>query len=154
MTEIEKIDKVLDLIVKCEKPPKRSAYEVADEIEINLTTKESIEILDKLTKDGFVIREIQASEIAYYFSSFEGRLFLMNGAYKKQNEKEKFESCKNKTLTGVNILIAIAVAILTYFNYVATDKANDNRETELKYKTEIKALKKEINLLKKNKHCP
>ena len=155
MTEIEKIDKVLDLILKCEQPPKRSASDVADEIDFNLTTKESIEILDKLYKDGFVIKEIQASEIAYYFSSFEGRLFLMNGGYKKQKERQKFESYKNKSITGINIIIAISVAILTFYNYKATDKANDNREMELKLKSEIKTLKEKVDSLKKIiKHCP
>jgi hypothetical protein len=147
MTEIEKIDRVLDLIVKCEQPPKRSALDVANEIDCRLTTKESIEILDNLYRDGYIIKEIQANEIAYYFSSFKGRLFLMNGGYQKEKQRQKIESIKNKSITGINIFIAIIVAFLTYLDYKATDKANDNRETELKLKSEIESLKKELNSL-------
>jgi len=149
MTEIEKIDKVLEFILKCEQPPKRSASEVAKEIDCFITTKESIEILDKLFKDGFVIKEIQSLDgTAYYFSSFEGRLFLMNGGYKKQIESQKNETNKNKSITITNIVISLAVVFVSVLNYIATDKANDNRDNELNYKLKIKTLNIKIDSLK------
>ena len=58
MTQLQKIDKILRLVVECEQPPKRTQAEIAKELDFQLSTKELIEILDKLTKDGFVIREI------------------------------------------------------------------------------------------------
>ena len=52
MTEIDKIDRVLKFILNAEQPPKRTALEITNELDFLITTKESIEILDKLVKDG------------------------------------------------------------------------------------------------------
>src|ERR1039457_6898931 len=84
LDNIAKIDLILNLIIKCDKPPRLSdgdIHEQLKKINIDISSKEIIEILDKLVKDGFVIKDIQHSSIpgslndnvAYYFSSFEGR---------------------------------------------------------------------------------
>ena len=42
MTEIYKIDRVLKFILNAEEPPKRTALEITNELELEITTKESI----------------------------------------------------------------------------------------------------------------
>ena len=140
MTEFKKIDKVLQFVINCEEPPRRSATEIANEIELQITTKETIEILDKLTKDGFVIKEIHADNIAYYFSSFEGRLFFLNGGYISQNKSNQRKDNKDKFITNMTVTNIFIIIILTFLNYRATDKANDNKEQVFKLNNSIQDL--------------
>ena len=140
MTNIEKIDKVLDLIIKCEQPPKMNSTQIKEKLRIEISTKELIEILDKLDKDKYVIKEIQGDNIAYYFSSFEGRLFLQTGGYKSLLKSNLIKSRNNRIMTIITITNLIAIIVLTFLNYRATDKANDNKEEILKLNTKIKSL--------------
>jgi len=140
MTEFDKIDKVLRFVIDCEQPPKRKATEIANELNFKLTTKETIEILDKLTKDGFVIKEIQSDDFAYYFSSFEGRLFFKNGGYSKLHLQKKIKTIANKFIIILNTINIVAIIYLTFLNYRATDKANDNKEEVSKLNSTIKHL--------------
>ncbi|MDP4285973.1 MAG: hypothetical protein Q8891_16285 [Bacteroidota bacterium] len=148
MTELTKIDKVLKLIIECQHPPKRKATEIVNELDFELTTKESIEILDKLVKDGYVIREIQADNTAYYFSSFEGRLFLINGGYSQSFLDIKSRNRHNKLMTIITITNIVAIIILTFLNYRATDKANDNKIQVIQLNSTITNLKKSNDSLK------
>ena len=148
MTELTKIDKVLKLIIECQQPPKRKATEIVNELDFELTTKESIEILDKLAKDGYVIREIQADNTAYYFSSFEGRLFLINGGYSQSSLDIKLRNRHNKLMTIITITNIVAIIILTFLNYRATDKANDNKIEVIQLNSTITNLKKSNDSLK------
>ena len=144
MTEIDKIDRVLELIIKAEEPPKRKATEITKELNFEITTKESIEILEKLTIDGYVIREIQEGAIAFYFSSFEGRLFFRNGGYNSKYKSLRRKKRYEKLIAAITITNIVAIIILTFLNYRATDKSNDNKE-------EVKELKKTIKHLQKSK---
>ena len=148
MTELTKIDKVLKLIIECQQPPKRKATEIVNELDFELTTKESIEILDKLAKDGYVIREIQADNTAYYFSSFEGRLFLINGGYSQSSLDIKLRNRHNKLMTIITITNIVAIIILTFLNYRATDKANDNKIEVIQLNSTITNLNKSNDSLK------
>jgi|GEM_PF-1980202 len=148
MTEFKKIDKVLQFVIDCEEPPRRSATEIAKEIELKITTKETIEILDKLTKDSFVIKQIFPGDIAYYFSSFEGRLFLNNGGYSKSASAKKIKTIANKFIIAINIINIFAIISLTFLNYRATDKANDNKEQFFKLNNSIQHLTKSNDSLR------
>ena len=154
MTELYKIDKILKFVIGCEQPPKRTATEITNELDIKLSTKEIIEILDKLTKDSFVIREIQDNDIAYYFSSFEGRLFFKNGGYSKSASAQKIKTIANKFIIAINIINIFAIIGLTFLNYKATDKANDNKEEVTKLNSTIHHLTKSkdslINIIYKD----
>jgi len=151
MTELDKIDRVLKFIINCEQPPKRNATEITKELDFNLSTKETIEILDKLTKDNYVIREIQDDDIAYYFSSFEGRLFLKEGGYSSRYTNQRRKSISIATMTVTN---AVIIIILTFLNYRATDKANHNKEEVAKLNSTIQHLTKSkdslINIIYKD----
>lgn len=140
MTELEKIDKILKLIVDCEQPPKRKQTEIVKEIDFNLSTKELIEILDKLTNDKFVIREIQTDEIAHYFSSFEGRLFSKSGGYNSQQRIKKRKGLYNTSMAILTITNIVVIVVLTYLSYKATERANDNKEEVDKLHTKIEIL--------------
>ena len=147
MTEIDKIDRVLKFILNAEEPPKRTALEITNELELEITTKESIEILDKLTKDGYVIREIQDNGIAFYFSSFEGRLFFLNGGYFRDHKSKSSKIRKDNSITMVTIVTTVAMVFISYLNFKATDKANDNKEEVSKLNSKIEILTKSNGLL-------
>ena len=110
MTEIDKIDRVLKFILNAEEPPKRTAIEITNDLE--KTTKESIEILDKLTKDGYVMRKIQNNGIAFYFSSFKGHLFFLNGGYSHDHKSKRSKIRKDNSITMVTIVTTVAMVFI------------------------------------------
>jgi len=149
MTEFDKIDRVLKIILNCEKPPRITDVEIDEEIKkqkIIISTKERIEIIDKLIKDGFIIKEIidelNRFYINYYFSSFEGRLFLLKGGYSSQYLRQKWKHRKDIFMISINVINIILIIILTFYIYRATDKANDNKIESLKLNSKIDILTK------------
>ena len=146
MSNFDKIDKVLEIILNCQTPPRISLVEIIAELKkqkLDISTNELIGILHKLEKDDFIKAEISDSNnICYYFSTFSGRFFRENGGYKHENKRKKQREKVNTLITITTIINIVAMTIFTWMNYRATDKANDNKE-------ELKILNSKIERLTK-----
>jgi len=147
MTNIEKIDTILNIVLNCEKQTIMSHYDISTELKslkIDISNKEVYEILHKLEKDDFIKSEINEhlNRLIYYSSTFGGRFFRDNGGYKSQQKSYKRKIIKDKFIITINVINIFAIIILTFFIYRATDKANDNKE-------EVKILNSKIERLTK-----
>jgi hypothetical protein len=128
----DKIDMVLKYICKADKPPFRKDGDIYKDLGFDNNSKELIEILLKLEKDKYVHSEIDPSDnIKKYFSTFDGRFFLTEGAYKqefldkeqKRKNIERIERITNRnncfltygTIAGS--IIALALLILEIIKF-------------------------------------
>lgn len=137
MKQAKKIDKVLEYVVN--HPDVRLTREQVQKGLNFDNTKELVEILNKLAADRLALKQTK-NNVATYVSTFDGRIFFENGGYKKFFGKEKRKSTKDKFMSGLYVVNILAIIILTYLNYKATDKANERH-------AEVQNLKKQISTL-------
>lgn len=99
---LKKLDETLKYLLQVDTPPFRTFAEIQKELAFEADSKDLDEILLKLEKDGYIRKEIRASnKIAEYWSTFEGRFFMTEtGGYLEkiqddyQNSKVAMEEKK------------------------------------------------------------
>lgn len=95
LTPIEKIDQTLNFILNANKPPFVTFSEILDSIQLKFKcdSKELIEILHTLEKDGHIFSEVRDSNsIREYKSTFYGRMFAANDGYRGVISRQSAES--------------------------------------------------------------
>ena len=100
-TPFEKIDLVLKYICNADRPPFRTDGEIYKDNGFDNNSKELIEILLKLERDKYVHTEINSQNIKQYYSTFDGRLFLVKGAYRQQQLDEEQKRVDLKRLESI-----------------------------------------------------
>lgn len=120
----KKIDDVLRYLLNADNPPFRLFSEIQKGVNWEAETKELMEILDKLERDGYIRTEIGSDSIKRYYSTFDGRFFMTqsDGYMKKietdyqariradQNENRKWSN--DEKLIRVTRLAGIAGGLL------------------------------------------
>lgn len=146
-TEYNKIDNVLEYICNVQQPPFRTGGEISKDLKFDQNSKELFEILWKLEDEKFIHSELDANNIKKYFSTFNGRLFLKNNGYKGRNKEIIRQRKRLNALSVLSIVNIIAILILTCMNYIATDKANDNKDEVTRFELTINKKNKTIDSL-------
>lgn len=113
MNEYEKIDSVLVYIIK-DKSVEILRENISHDLKISHQSKEFVEIINKLVKDGYIgVTESKKS----YYSTFEGRLFVKNGGYLSQRTAiawQKRYIILRAVMDITNIIAIIWLTILIY----------------------------------------
>lgn len=92
----KKLDVVLQYILDANKPPFRRISEIQKQINFESDSKELIEILDKLVKDGYVKEDPDVNNGSRYLSTFEGRIFMAeHGGYIKMIENDYLKTIRD-----------------------------------------------------------
>jgi len=81
----EKLNVILQKVVNMSEAEQLTYAFIANLVGASDYTKEVFEILLKLLKDGYVTSP-QGGGHGYYYSNFDGRLFIDNGGYVKAKE--------------------------------------------------------------------
>ncbi len=92
LTPIEKLDKFLTYFMEMGETDDGRTSRLSSEVHKETGSgdkKEMFEILHKLETDGYINglrRPFQGQNVTMYYSTFDGRIFYINGGYKKQQE--------------------------------------------------------------------
>ncbi len=143
----KRIDEVLKYICNANQPPFRTDGEISKDLNFDQNFKELSEILFKLERENFIRSEIDNTNIKRYYSTFDGQIFKTQNGFTGKSKKEKrgkIFTCVQTILTVLNI---IAILILGFMNYMATKKANDNKDEIKNYKLNIDKKNKTIDSL-------
>lgn len=101
MTAIEKLDTTLKYI--WQSPREFQAISIyIEKIDKSIEHDELIAILEKLTKEGYVIlRNVKVDEYNFrehYFTTFDGKVFIEKNGYKNKSRNDRIElRLKNAT---------------------------------------------------------
>lgn len=123
MNELKQIDEVLKYILQHDFPPRASFTDIKKALNYTQDdTKVLIEILNKLEKDGYITPDTikgNTGDIKYYFSSFEGRLFVKNGGYLSNRTAIEWQKRYIMFRAIMDIINIIAIIVLTVLIFLA-----------------------------------
>ena len=123
------------------------------ELDINLVAS----IIDKFIDLKYIDYDNIASQDGFQAEksirvNHRGLFFLAQGGFTSLNITEIRQQRIQNAKEAMTYISTAAIIIITYFNYVATDKANDNKVESEKYENRIDQIEKQndslINLIK------
>jgi len=117
LTPIEKLDNMLMYFVNMDMPPFKTDAEIMKELNIT-RSKEMFEIFHKLEKDGFIKSEVlpvHGRNTTVYSSTFDGRLFNLNGGYAQQDADNSIANRNERIQTLLLTYGTAAAGIYGFF---------------------------------------